>query len=298
MHLDEAHVRYLTAHHQGRLATVASDGTPQVKPVGYRYNAELHTIDIAGFHMEASAKYRNIATTPQTAFVVDDAVGEGAAGMRFLEIRGPAEQAQVPASDPADGLNSHIIRIQPRRIVSWNVDPERPGLQTRTLADAGTARRPLPTRPTLGSHTSATHETMAAVSGLIDELQTGWDQHDADVTDRHVANDVVWGSPFGATVSGYDELHAIHARLKTQGMGGPSSRFEVVQVLAPIGGVVLAQVRRVALDDHGQPVGAAGDLDGSFSEMALYVLVRRGQQWWLAAGQNTPIRPKPAPAKA
>jgi hypothetical protein len=29
-----------------------------------------------------------------------------------------------------------------------------------------------------------------------------------------------------------------------------------------------------------------------FSEMAMYVLVRRDRRWWLAAGQNTPIRPK------
>ena len=28
-------------------------------------------------------------------------------------------------------------------------------------------------------------------------------------------------------------------------------------------------------------------------EMALYVLVRRDGQWWLAAGHNTFIRPKP-----
>jgi hypothetical protein len=27
--------------------------------------------------------------------------------------------------------------------------------------------------------------------------------------------------------------------------------------------------------------------------MALYVLVRRDGKWWLAAGQNTLMRPKP-----
>jgi hypothetical protein len=35
MPLDHAHIRYLSDHHQGRLATVAHDGTPQNKPVGY-----------------------------------------------------------------------------------------------------------------------------------------------------------------------------------------------------------------------------------------------------------------------
>jgi pyridoxamine 5'-phosphate oxidase family protein len=130
--LDEAHVRYLTSHHQGRLATVAPDGTPQNKPVGYRYDPDNGTIDIAGFNMETSAKYRNIATNPHVAFVVDDAVGEGAAGMRFLEVRGLAEQADAPSA-PEDGLSPSIIRIHPRRVVSWNVDPSHPGLRTHTI---------------------------------------------------------------------------------------------------------------------------------------------------------------------
>jgi len=89
---------------------------------------------------------------------------------------------------------------------------------------------------------------------LVEDLQAGWDQHDADLSNRHFAADVMWGSPFGATVHGYEELHAIHVRLKQQGRGGPSSRFEIVRVLAPAPGVAVAQVRRVALDPDGQPI--------------------------------------------
>ena len=85
-------------------------------------------------------------------------------------------------------------------------------------------------------------------------------------------------------------LHAIHVRLKQEGKGGLASRFEIVRVLVPAPGVAVAQIRRVALDDDGQPIKPSDDLRGSFSEMALYVLVRRGGVWWLAAGQNTPIR--------
>jgi pyridoxamine 5'-phosphate oxidase family protein len=135
MMFDDAHIRYLTSHQLGRLATVAPDGTPQNKPVGYRYNAEAGTIDIAGFNMENSAKYRNVAAHPDVSFVVDDAVGEGAAGMRFLEIRGRAKQIAAAAPGSEEGLSAHIIRIRPRRIVSWNVDPERPGLQALTVTD-------------------------------------------------------------------------------------------------------------------------------------------------------------------
>ena len=47
--------RYLTSQQRGCLATVAPDGTPQNKPVGFRCNAALGTIDIYGHAMERSA---------------------------------------------------------------------------------------------------------------------------------------------------------------------------------------------------------------------------------------------------
>jgi pyridoxamine 5'-phosphate oxidase family protein len=289
MALDDASQRYLASQGRGRLATVGPDGHPQNKPVGFHYNAELGTIDISGIDMEASAKYRNIAARPDVAFVVDDAVSDGAAGVRFVEIRGPAEQVTV--EPPAASLSRHIIRIHPRRLVSWNIDPDHPGLQTRDLAASSDEHEPA--RPALGSDDAATGEAIGAVAHLVEELQAGWDEHDAEVSNQHFADNVAWGSPFGATVNGYDQLHAIHVRLKQQGRGGPSSRYEIVRVLAPAPDVAVAHVRRVALDPAGRPLEPTPDTTGPFSEMALYVLVKRNGTWWLAAGQNTPVRPAP-----
>ena len=146
-------------------------------------------------------------------------------------------------------------------------------------------------RPTLNADENAVKEASDAVARLVGELQAGWDQQDAEITDRHLAADVAWGSPFGATVHGYDQLHAIHVKLKKQSKGGSSSRFEVERVLVPAPGVAVAHVRRLALQPNGQPVEPSSDTSGIFSEMALYVLVRRDGTWWVAAGQNTPIRP-------
>ena len=298
MLLDENHVSYLTSHGLGRLATVTADGAPQNKPVGYRYNAVLGTIDIGGYAMERSAKYRNIAASPMVSFVVDDSAGEGAEGMRFLEARGRAEQA--PAGPDGGGP---VIRIHPTRVVSWNI-PGRPGLHTAGPLPAGTgpaqdaagSAGPATAgeRPSLDLGDGAAMDAANAAELLAAELQAGFDAHDADVTNRHFAADIVWGSPFGATVHGYAELHAIHVSLKKQGRGGPASRFEVVRVLAPAPGVAVAQIKRTALAADGRPAPVSGDLTGPFSEMALYVLVRRGGTWWLAAGQNTPLLPPPS----
>ena len=139
MTLTETERRFLSAQRHGRLATIASDGTPQVKPVGFSYNEELGTIDIAGTNMARSAKYKNIQTNPNVAFVADDvpAPEQGAAGVRFLEIRGTAENVTAspgPGQPSTDGhLAPQIIRIHPRRVLAYNVDPDLPGLQTRDV---------------------------------------------------------------------------------------------------------------------------------------------------------------------
>jgi hypothetical protein len=67
----------------------------------------------------------------------------------------------------------------------------------------------------------------------------------------------------------------------------------VERVLVPVPDVAVAQVRRTALDTKGTPIESSDQTTSAFSEMAMYVLVRRNGTWWLAAGQNTPLRPSP-----
>jgi pyridoxamine 5'-phosphate oxidase family protein len=138
MIITNAEQRFLARQPRGHLATIGSDGTPQVKPLGFTYNAALGTIDIAGFNMGGSAKYRNIQADPRVAFVVDEVTEDSMEGAHFLEIRGVAEAVAGHAS--ADGhLAAEIIRIHPRRVIAYNVDPEQPGLQSRN-AESGDSR--------------------------------------------------------------------------------------------------------------------------------------------------------------
>lgn len=144
------------------------------------------------------------------------------------------------------------------------------------------------TRPALALANDAGAET--AVQAFTDGLQAGHDRRDAEVLNGQFAADVAWGSPYGALVIGYDQLHPIHVRFQEHA-SAQAFRYEVRHVMAVSDDVVVAHIARLALAEDGAPLTPSFDADVPFSEMAMYVLVRRDAQWWLAAGQNTPMRP-------
>ena len=136
MSLTHAEQAFLTRQPRGYLATTSPDGAPQVKPLGFTYNSALGTIDISGFNMGASAKYRNIQANPLVAFVVDEVTEQTMDGAHFLEVRGIAEAVTGPET-AGTHLAREIIRIHPRRVIAYNVDPDLPGLQARQVLPDG-----------------------------------------------------------------------------------------------------------------------------------------------------------------
>src|ERR1700735_5680415 len=79
---------------------------------------------------------------------------------------------------------------------------------------------------------SARAVAAAAVERLVAQLQDGLDRADADAYDRQFASDVLWGSPYGATVAGYEALSAAHHSLMAAAVA-PPSRYQIVQVRSP-----------------------------------------------------------------
>lgn len=116
---------FLKAADLARLATIQPDGTLQNSPVGFTYNEDLGTIDIYGYRMSKSRKFRNLASNNTVALVIDDIVSRNPWRVRCLEIRGTAEQAESDerrAESNDDAIDTAIIRITPRRIISFGID--------------------------------------------------------------------------------------------------------------------------------------------------------------------------------
>ena len=107
-----------------RLATIQPDGTLQNSPVGFSYNEALGTVDIHGYRMSKSRKFRNLASNNTVALVIDDIASRDPWRVRCLEIRGTAELAasgERRAESNADEIDTAIIRITPRRIISFGI---------------------------------------------------------------------------------------------------------------------------------------------------------------------------------
>lgn len=109
----EVELEYLTGGRQlGRIATVGADGTPHVVPVGWIYNAAADTIDIGGYELEGSKKFRDVARSGRVAIVIDDLRSTDPWRPRGVEVRGRGEAITLPTP---------LIRIHPERIVSWGL---------------------------------------------------------------------------------------------------------------------------------------------------------------------------------
>ena len=109
---------YLTAADRGRLAriaTIGKDGTPHVTPVGWSYNPEHDAIEIGGFDLERTKKFRDAGRTGRAAVVIDDLASVDPWRPRGIEIRGRAEA--IAGARP-------LIRLHPERIISWGIESD------------------------------------------------------------------------------------------------------------------------------------------------------------------------------
>ncbi len=119
-------LEYLQSQRLGRLATVNSEGRPQIAPVGFRYNPELDVIEIGGRDLSKTKKFRNVQSNHFVSFVVDDVLPPWKP--RGVEIRGSAQT--LPSGGKAIfgdryDADEAIIRITPIQIIGWGLDDRR-----------------------------------------------------------------------------------------------------------------------------------------------------------------------------
>src|SRR5919112_4226570 len=126
-----AEIKSLETQQLGPLATVNGEDEPHVVPTGFRYNAELDTIDIGGHNLAASKKFRDARRTGRAAFVVDDVLPPWRA--RGVEVRGRVEVFEEGGDEVNSDFDAELIRIVPTRIVGWGIDTDAFSANSRSV---------------------------------------------------------------------------------------------------------------------------------------------------------------------
>jgi pyridoxamine 5'-phosphate oxidase family protein len=125
----EAELRYLGGRRPGWLATVGEDGYPRSAPVAFRFDPEVGAIDIGG--LAGCELLGDVRRTGVAALVVDDAMAPE--GPRAVEVSGDAVTLEVGERLLGGQVGDQIIRLTPRRVVSWGLEPEAPAAGRRLL---------------------------------------------------------------------------------------------------------------------------------------------------------------------
>jgi pyridoxamine 5'-phosphate oxidase family protein len=88
--------------------------------VTFDYNALEDSIDISGYNMTATKKYRDAIRHGRVAFLIDDILPSGQA--RVVEIRGRAEAVPESGNEIKTMDTRELLRIRPMRIVTFGLD--------------------------------------------------------------------------------------------------------------------------------------------------------------------------------
>ena len=129
---------------------------------------------------------------------------------------------------------------------------------------------------------------------IVADVETGLNTKDAELAVRHFAEDGWSVGVTGVRVAGREALLDAHRT----GLAGPLrdqyARYRVGEIAFLRPDVAIVQKYAVGSDPRGRPI----ELDHTM--IALYVLVKNGGRWQVAARQNTmaPVNPVASPRPA
>lgn len=107
--------------------------------IGFRYNPEQDSIDIGGRAGLTQRKhYRDLGRNPKVAFVIDDIPYFDPWTIRGIEIRGQAEVLASGGQTIQPFFGPEMIRIHPRRLVTWGIESEKAPTTARPAVEQGT----------------------------------------------------------------------------------------------------------------------------------------------------------------
>lgn len=119
---------------------------------------------------------------------------------------------------------------------------------------------------------------------LIADVEKAQNERSPEDFLRHFMPDAVWVTAFGRRLTGRDEIATFTRKVLTPALGNQYARYEAEHISFLRPDVAAVNVRQRPVLDDGSPI--PGEAEGS----PLYILVKEGERWMIAIGQNTKVQ--------
>nr|WP_211193988.1 SgcJ/EcaC family oxidoreductase [Pyxidicoccus fallax] len=135
----------------------------------------------------------------------------------------------------------------------------------------------------------------AALRKLVADQTNAWNRQDAAAWSKDFAEDAVFINIVGTIFNGRPEIEQRHASIFKTLFKGSRSEVTVQKVLFLDGGVAVVDTQHRVTGYAGLPPGVQATEPGVLRTQMRYVLKKTRGQWRIVAGQNTDVKPAPAP---
>jgi len=135
----------------------------------------------------------------------------------------------------------------------------------------------------------------ASLRKLVDEQTEAWNRHDAAAWSKSFAPDAEFINIMGTIFDGRDEIQKRHAFLFTSVFKDSRTEVKVRKMRLVDPNVAVVDTDHVVTGYTGLPPGVQATEQGVLRTRMRYVMKQSGGTWSIVAGQNTDVKPAPAP---
>jgi uncharacterized protein (TIGR02246 family) len=135
--------------------------------------------------------------------------------------------------------------------------------------------------PTVEDATVDHADDIVAIRALVTDVETGFNTNDAELMTRPFLRNGIAVGVNGMEVRGLDQMLEVSRAALGSFLRDQHARYELGEITFLRRDVAIAHKRAFATRADGSEV------DVGHAMVALYVFVREGDRWWVAARQNT-----------
>lgn len=135
----------------------------------------------------------------------------------------------------------------------------------------------------------------ASLRKLVAEQTEAWNRHDAAAWSKDFAPDAEFINIVGTVFTGREEIETRHAFIFERIFKDTRAEVTVTSIRFLTPAVAVVDTEHVVTGYTGLPPGVQATEPGVLRTRMRYVLKQAGGRWSIVAGQNTDVKPAPAP---